>query len=639
MENNLENIKEQAEETEQEAPKVKAEAVTDFEQMLSDQKDEVEAFLNDTQSARELSERDRDYVDHKQWTEDEIRTLKNRNQAPIVVNRCKPKVQGLKGLVSLRKSDPKGYPRTKKHEKASEAVTDGLRYVADNNDYNDTVKLEMADDFFVEGYCGAIVDFKKSGKEKEIRVAHLPWDRIYFDPHSRKKDFSDAQYMGFQVWMDVKNILKMFKGITEDDICNTTSEDDTFSDRPKWQENNKGRKRARIAYHFYRIDEQKWGMSIFTETMYLLKPRDSIYLDEFGIPTNPMELAHAYMDRENNRYGEVRSYIDQQDEINHRRSKGLHLLSTRQTAGRKGAIKDIDVLKRELAKPNGHVEYEGVKGEFEVLATGDMAAAQFNLYQDAKNELDAVSFNAQMSGERQGDLSGVAINKLQQAGTTEVNDLFVTLSNLDKRIYRQIWSRIKQSWTAEKWVRVTDDEKQLKWVGFNVSETMKDHLEEIINDASQPQMLRIGAAAKYQQLMQAQSPELEQMIQTKNPIAELDMDIILDVSFDTVNVQQEQFEMLAKFAQGSDIDIVDLIELSQLRNKKELIEKIEARRKAASEAQGGAAKLQADSIQVKNAKTLEETKKIATETAQTDIENKLMIAGGTPAKSSMSISA
>lgn len=610
-------------------------------------KSQVEDFLNDTQEARWASERDRDYVDHKQWTEDEIRILTNRKQAPIVVNRCKPKVQGLKGLVQLRKTDPKAYPRTKKHEEAAEAITDGLRYVADNNDYNDTVKMDMSDDFFVEGTCGAIVDFKKSGKETDIRVERIPWDRIYYDPHSRKKDFSDAQYMGFQLWMDTKNVVRMFKGITEDDLTPaTSSEDDTFEDRPKWREISKNRKRIRIAYHFYRLDDEKWGMCIFTDSIFLVEPMESGFLDEFGSPTNPIELASAYVDRDNNRYGEVRGYISQQDEINHRRSKALHLLSTRQTSARRGAIPDVESMKRELAKPDGHVEYQGDKADFEVLNTGDMAKAQYEFYQDSKNELDAVSFNAQLSGERQGAVSGVAINKLQQAGATETNDLFVTLTNLDKRIYRQIWARIKQSWDEEKWIRVTDDQKSLKWVGFNVTETVQQFLEDTINDESKSEIERKGAAKTYQQLMQAKAqgnPQadeyLNKPVETKNVPAEIDVDIILDVSFDVINIQQEQFEMLTKFATSGDVDIIELIELSQLRGKKELIEKIEARRKAAAESQGGAAQIAAESAQVKNAKTLEETKKIAVEAAQTDLENKLLIATGMPPKSSLSVSA
>ncbi len=163
--------------------------ITNNDDLLTIVTEQVERFLLDTEEARQLSERDRDYKDHKQWTAAEVSKLKARGQAPIVVNRIKPKVDGLLGLLSMRTTDPKAYPRTKKHEKASEAITDALRFVADNNNFNDTCKMDVAENVFVEGYGGAIVDVQQNGADEiEIRIETIPWDRIYFDPHSRKRD-------------------------------------------------------------------------------------------------------------------------------------------------------------------------------------------------------------------------------------------------------------------------------------------------------------------------------------------------------------------------------------------------------------------------------------------------------------------
>ena len=75
------------------------------------------------------------------------------------------------------------------------------------------------------------------------------------------------------------------------------------------------------------------------------------------------------------------------------------------------------------------------------------------------------------------------------------------------------------------------------------------------------------------------------------------MDIILDQSFDVVNIQQEQFNMLAQFANGNDVDLLDLLELSEIRGKDELIEKIERRRAQMAQANAGAVQIdQADKM-------------------------------------------
>ena len=590
-------------------------------------KGKVEKFLTDTADARALSEKCRDYFDGKQWTQAERTKLTSRQQAPITVNRVKPKVKGLIGLYDMRVTDPKAYPRTKKHEKAAHVITDGLRYVADNNQFS-TLRVAVAENFFVEGYGGAIVDVtQKKNKEIEIRIEDIPWDRIYFDPHSRKKDFSDARYKGVILWMDKEEAEEKFPDADFDSLINAAEyTDQTFEDRPRWVDRSANR--VRIALH-YEIVNGKWMMAAFVGDAFLVEPQESPFLDEDGEPCCPIELVSANVDRDNNRYGEVAGFLDQQDEINHRRSKFLHNLSSRQTHGRRGAVKDIPALKREMKKPDGHVEWDGEKfGEdFGVIPTSDMARGQFELYQDAKSEMDSVSYNAQLAGERQdGNLSGVAINRLQQAGTVELNSDYSMLAGWEKRIYRQIWARIKQFWTAEKWIRVTDDQDALRWVGFNTTLTAQQFLEEKINDESLPLTERQQASAAYQALVQANDPRLNAIVGSNNNVAEMDVDIIIDQSFDVINIQQEQFQALIQFGQGNpDIDIIDLIELSQLRGKDALIEKIQKRRQAAMEAAGNVQDVQAQSEQAKVYKLAAEADSTQAQADQRKIENQLLL--------------
>src|SRR3990167_1408762 len=595
------------------------------EDMLAKMRQQVEDFLHQTVDARAASEKCRDYKDGKQWTDAEKATLLKRRQAPIVINRVKPKVEGLLGLVSIRLSDPVAYPRTQKHDEVAEAATDGLRYVADNNVFNE-IKLGVAENVFVEGYGGVIIDVKSTPADPaEINISEIPWDRIYFDPHSRRKDCLDARYMGIIIWMDEDEAQEKFPDIDFEEVFTVRlGENDTFQDRAQWID-RRGR-RVRIAQHFY-IHKGVWHMCYFTDSQFLLPPMESPYLDEFSEPFNPIELVSAYVDRQNNRYGEVLSFLDPQDEINHRRSKALHLLSQRQTAARQGAVKDIAALKRELAKPDGHVEYTGEKGDFEILQTSDMARGQFELYQDAKNELDAVSYNAQLSGERQGDLSGKAIEKLQSAGTIELNGLFATLNGWEKRVYRQIWARIKQFWNEEKWVRITDDVENLRWVGFNAKITAQQFLEEVINDKSEPEIKRKKAAAAFTFMMQNNDPALEVIVDVKNDVAEMDVDIIIEQSFDSVNIQQEQFDLLAKFAQaGGDIDITELIRLSGIRGKDEMIARIEKRRQEMQQSQMGQVEAEGQRLQAETADKASKAGLNQVKAQQTQVETAIMIA-------------
>lgn len=574
-------------------------------------KKQVDYFILNTQEARTLSEKCRDYKDGKQWTEEEKIKLKKRKQAPIVNNRIKVKVQGLLGLVASRKTDPKAYPRTKKHEHAAEAFTDALVYVADYSHYQD-VKMAVAENIFVEGYGGAVIKVEE-GKEgvPEVVIEQIPWDRIYYDPHSLKKNFSDARYKGMFVWMDEAEIKEKMPKVDLSGLEYNKAIDETMEDRPRWYVSGE-RKRYLVAHHYY-IEKGVWMMCIFTEGGFLVEPMESPYLDDNGKPCCPIEIESAYIDREGARYGEVAAFLDLQDEINHRRSKALFLLSQRQTFANKGAIQDKDLskIKSELAKPDGHLLINsGEFGkDFGILPTGDMATGQFELLQEAKQEIDAQSYNAQLSGERQkGDLSGKAIQQLQQAGVNELNGLFLSLNSWELRVYRQAWARVKQFWDQEKWIRVTDDQDNLRWVGLNSQITMKDFLQETMEDESLPKETRMGASAQLIMLEQSNPQALGEIIEVRNQVAEIDLDIILDQSFDAVNNDQAQFEMLIQYGAQAGIDLLDLIELSQVRGKDELVERIEKRRKEAVESGSGQQQIAALQAQLQDKQASEQAK-------------------------------
>lgn len=598
-----------------------------------DWREAVQDFIDITVDARMLSERCRDYYDGKQWTPEQVAALKKRKQAPIVNNRIKTKLNGLLGLTSVRKGDPKAYPRNQDTDsQACEACTDGLRFAADKVALNSTF-LECADNFFCEGYTGVNVVLEQTRQgDMDVVVDHIPWDRIFFDPYSRKHDFSDARGKGFGIWMDEEDIRDAFPDM-DDEALNVTqwTGDTAFEDKPKWYYNAGRRKRFLVLTHYRKI-KNVWMLAIYTQGGFLVEPMESPYTDEFGAPDCPIELEHAYIDRENNRYGELASFLDTQDEINHRRSKALFLLSQRQTFGNRGAVKDIAKAKRELAKPDGHLEVG--QGEFNkdfgILPTGDMAAGQLELLQEAKAEMDAGSFNAQLAGDRQmGELSGVAIMRLQNAGMTDIIKCFENFGSFKLRVYKQMWARIRQGWTQEKWVRVTDDEQKLRWVGFNIDQTYKDQLQEIMDDESKPHAMRLGASAQMIALEKANPQMLEQIVKTKNRPAELDMDIILDEAYDTANVSQEQLDAILKFGAQNAFDIVDLLEISNISGKDKLIDKINSRKAdAAKAAQDAPPDPQSQYLQSK-AKEADASVMVKTADAQqTQVETQLLQQSG-----------
>ena len=316
-------------------------------------------------------------------------------------------------------------------------------------------------------------------------------------------------------------------------------------------------------------------------------------MDEDGKPTNPIHLMTAYIDRENRRYGVVRSMISAQDEINKRRSKALHFFSARQTMGVKGAVDDIARLKRELADPNGHVEINIEQFEdsaragirpFEVMQTNDLGVSQFNMLNEAKSEIDMIGPNASLLGQLTGDQSGRAIMAQQQAGFAELAPIYDSLRDWNLRVYRAVWERIKQFWTEERWIRVTDARGTTEFVGMN-----------------QP--------TGQMQMMQGEDgmPQIAPVLQ--NAVAEMDLDIIIDDAPDHVTLQHEAFEQLTQLAQaGIPIPPQMLVENSSVRNKAELLEMMEQQQQAAMQQQMQMAQIGQAQAQAEIQKTQSESR-------------------------------
>lgn len=516
-------------------------------------------------SARRLAERDRDYYDNDQWTKEELETLKKRKQPALVINYIKRKVEFLRGFERRLRSDPKAYPRNPNDESASEAATDALRYVGEANDF-DEIRSEVYENLLIEGYGGVDVTVKqKADGTYEIDLTQVQWDRLFYDPHSRESDFSDAKYKGIVIWMDKDDVLQKHPG--KEAILDATfasqSLSDTYDDRPKfgiWCDNR--RTRVRVVQMHYMQDSQ-WHICTFTKGGFLVEPQPSPYLDADGQPESSLILRSAYIDRENNRYGHVRDMIGLQDEINKRRSKALHLMNVRQVKYEKGSVTDAEAARRELNKPDGMVEV--VPGmQFDILNNGDMASAQFQLLQQATMEMQASGPNSAMSGKDPRQQSGRAIEAQQQGGAIEMEPLVDDLRQWTRDVYTSVWNRVRQFWKEEKWLRVTDDERNIKWVGLNRQVTLGDEL------AQMPEEQRAQIIQQYQ--LTPDDPRLNEVIKTENVAAELDVDIIIEEGPDISTLQSEQFEQLSQLAQaGMQIKPELIIEASSLRNKEKIL--------------------------------------------------------------------
>lgn len=587
---------------------------------LEQLKDFYRASVDQSSDARLSSEVARDYYDGNQLSGEVLAEYKKRKQPPTVKNRIKPKVDSLIGIEVQSRTDPKGFPRNPDDEDSAKAITDALRFVVDNNDF-DKIKTEVSEDIFVEGTGAAIIEVKQKRGQFEIEIKRIPWDRFFNDTHSARKDGEDSSGMGQALWMDKDQAIGLFPD-NDPALFATSVEEGTseaHKDKPEDIYYDAARDRVKlIEIYFF---DKGWHHAIFAGNGFVVEPRPSPYLDEDGEPTNPIEMRHAFIDRKNDPYGPVKNWIPVQDEINMFSSKALHALSTRQIIMENGAVDNVNKSRNELHKSDG-VLVRNKGFEFEISSNESLSAGNFNLYTDAKNEIDNVGTNAALSGKEERNLSGRAIQAKQQGGVLELTGVLDGIRDWQKRIYRQIWFRIKQFWTEERWIRVTDDERNIKFIGLNKNITLLDQLQEQGRD---------DIIQEFQG-----DPRLDQVVGIENHVPELDVDIILEDVPDIVNLQAEQFELLSNMfnANPQAIPFDMIIEASSLRNKDRILERLNGDTPEAQEANAAKQQQEARAAEISEATAIADIEATnastgldISKTEQTQVETQLTAAG------------
>lgn len=529
-----------------------------------------------TEQARQESLRDIDYYDGIQWTREEKAALAKRGQPDIVINRTRAAVNGILGVVERGRSDPRAYPRTPKDEDSADLATDVLRYIGDFNRLHH-LKMQCFRDMLVPGTMAAIVEVDG---ESQVTIEQIRWEEFFADPRSRRTDFKDARYMGVAKWMYEDDVLALYPDAKEG-LTATFADgavDVSYQDRPSnttWIDRRQ--RRLLMVEVYYR--EGGWKRCVY-HCGQVLEAGDSPYLDAKGQPTCPIEACSAYVDRENNRYGAVRDMRGPQDEINKRRSKLLHRLSTSQIQAVDPSAVEVDAntARAEAARPDGVIPFGWQK-----VPDMGAAAGEAQLLQEAKGELERLGPNPAVVGREANGASGRALQARTQAGMIELALLFGALEDWELRIWRQCWARARQFWREPMWIRVTDDEDAPKYVQIN----------EPVTD-----------------------PMFGQVLGYRNGIAELDVDIVLDSQPDTANIQQEQFADLVQLAgnpaYAQQVPFEVLLELSAVPHKRSLIEKIKGHRDQQAQQQMQMAQQQA---QIAQAGAVAEIEKTQSETA------------------------
>jgi hypothetical protein len=554
--------------------------------------------------ARKLSHRDRDWYDNyndTQWDEREKQILIRRGQPIVTMNRIKRKVNFLCGIEQKARSDPKAFARQPGKEDQAQVATDVLDYI-ENTIRFDKIASSSFKCLAVEGIAAIDICYEEGEGAFGIVGKEIDFDQFFYDPRSRRADFSDARYLGYHNWYDIEDAIALFPDNKDAEAAlkgSLTGEttDEGYDDKPRFRWGDEDRQRVRVACIYWRQPNGDWNYAYFSGGG-VLDEGVSKYEDDKGKPCCPIIAASAYVTRENERYGVVRDMIGPQSEMNYRRSMSLFLIKNRRIWSKAGIFPPDTNPKEEVARADAHLIANGELGtDWGFIESQAEVAQNFELLQDAKNEIDAQGPNAGLQGRGVENQSGRAILAQQNAGLAEENTLFDTHNDWKLRVYRAFWARAKQFWTEPMFLRISDDEAPEGARFTPVNQPMMPGMQPGMPQGQPmppgaPPMGGVpgmGMPGQMPPQMPQMPPQMGNVMPmpmgmppmgpppVQNALAEMDVDIIIEAAPDMITLQHEQFEQLTQMVQaGVPIPPDVLIEASQLRNKKQLAEKMDA---------------------------------------------------------------
>lgn len=441
-----------------------------------------------------------------QWTDKDISKLEAEGRPVLSINRIKPTIDLQKGIEIRSRTDIEAKPKKEQFSNTAVAITAGFKYIQDQN-LADQIISNVFFDGLKTGIGWLEICENEDPTEEEIKVSHIPWKEIGYDPLAKDFLLDDARYIFREKWIE-KEVAEQLWPDKKDELqleymdrkeggayVNVPANERYGGDRTGW--NDEARARVRVVQMYFKKskpaifllmkdgdakeiteDQLKANPRIVSDPMVrkvVKKPVDRIYVVLFSGPTILEEekrspYAHnrypfipfiVYMDENGKVYGMIRNMKDPQREINKNRSQYSHIITTRRVFFETGALKDPISAKDEIARPDAWIELNQgalVHNRFQFNQDVKVAEEHFKIMQEAKVELQEVSGAVEeQMGIQTNARSGIAIEARQRQGATVNTEPFDNLRITKMRLGEMMLSMMRQLWTYEKVIRITDE--------------------------------------------------------------------------------------------------------------------------------------------------------------------------------------
>lgn len=402
-----------------------------------------------------------------QYDRKQLKVLHARGQPPIVFDRTGRKIDGLVGVIRKLRTDPKAFPRTQAQESGAEVATQVIRTVLDSSQF-ESIEAECARDAAVHGIGVAAQTLIAGDKgDPDTGWEYTDPRTFFYDPRSVKPDFSDARYMGTYKWAGEDEIDEIVPG-KADELGQSDYGVYTAFDTDReilWRDEQK---RWRLVDHWW-IERGMWHWCLHVGSVEIMRGQTPFFNDR-GQPLCKYRAFANMIDHDGDHIGYIRRLKGPQDAMNQHRSKALWIMNTRQLKIRKGvadAMGGMETVRQQAARADGVLEYPNSPEDIEVIQPQQEFLQQTQYYEDAKQEIETFGPNQALLGDLGQSASGRAYAMAQQAGLAELGPFLKNFRMWKLSIYEASWWAAQRYWTAERFIRVTDDQGLAQFMQIN----------------------------------------------------------------------------------------------------------------------------------------------------------------------------
>lgn len=473
---------------------------------------------------RKRSKENWEFYDNEQWTAADKEALRQRRQAPIVINRIAPTVDLVVGLQVTQPVDWVAKPVGLDDDGAAQAMSAALKFIArQNNAFNTTIDAYRDSLIYGIGWINTGFHIRDADPRTEpVQIMRCDPREVRLDPQSKQADISDARYVIWSRRIEFADALRAFpklkskysqKGPEYDssqeegegsykvydgviDLVPPPSMWDQLEDWNMFEKDDYDNETQHITIHelwekttrrqmvmeysngviktfdpegdgaleeamsdkvrrLYEADVPFIRYHVFSGTTLLIS-EDSPY-NHNRLPFVPVWHKR---DRNGDPFSMVETLKDPQREINHRRSRLLwELISSSLRISQKAFAATqmtLEEVQMKAARPDAI--WIGDRDDIDMMPKPGTASSQFQLMQDAKQEIQSVSgMNDDLMGFDSSSRSGKAKQISMIQGATIQRPKEANLHMAHKLAGELIMQLIQQAHTDEWLVRVTDD--------------------------------------------------------------------------------------------------------------------------------------------------------------------------------------